>query len=292
MKNSILWTIVFIGLSVWSFGQQELPNGSFENWTGNLPDQWSTSNSPNGNTNNITPVSPGYAGAYAVKGTVIPYPYTPGFPMLPFVDINADREVFSMDRLYPALNLYYQFHPVASGDILSIFVAVMDQEGTPFGGGGVEITHPANSYKALSIPIYYYAELPPASIRVYITISDNVANELPALDSYFIVDELTFGDLISNGNDPRPRAVAVNNIYSNPRDSQAFIDFLLARNEHVNLELFGRSRQQVDQGFSRMPEAGEYQFPVEPGELPESLHLCHLSTFGGAMMKKARAAQN
>ncbi|MEZ4960386.1 MAG: hypothetical protein R2830_11265 [Saprospiraceae bacterium] len=70
MKINLLCAIGALSLGTLCFGQNPVPNASFENWTVIDPDHWHTSNSPGGNNSNVSQVSPGYAGEYALKGDI------------------------------------------------------------------------------------------------------------------------------------------------------------------------------------------------------------------------------
>ncbi|MBK8503449.1 MAG: hypothetical protein IPL46_15270 [Saprospiraceae bacterium] len=120
--------------------QNPVPNASFEGWTGLEPDHWHTSNSPGGNNTNVTRVEQGYSGDFAIKGEVIVWPNTPGFPFIPLLESNTQDLGFPVNQLFSELSLFCKFHPVDSSDVLTIFVSILDSNGTVFGGGSIDVS--------------------------------------------------------------------------------------------------------------------------------------------------------
>lgn len=276
-----LWWCTFWALlaNTAIFGQLELTNGSFENWTGNTPDHWRTSNLNSWNTNNIVPVSPAYEGEYAVKGEVIYYPYTPGFPLIPLLESKTEEGGFVIDELAPALNLYYKFYPTAPGDVLKIFVVVQGEGGTFLGSGFTEISRKKLEFTPLSIPIYYQAELKPTQVLVSMTIDHNGPNDLPTIGSYFIVDEITMGDLVPSVNNPFPRMNEANKVYANRNSSDLNFDLQILKGQVAQAALYHSDRRQVFPKPNDIPNENVK-------DLSKATFLCRLSTFGGAMTKR------
>lgn len=267
--------------------QNTVPNAGFEIWENDEPQNWRTSNLPNGRANAVTPVSPGYSGDYAVRGEVIPYPNTPGFPLIPLLISAYETNGFPVEENFSKVSLYYRYQPATNEDALGVFVGVMDAAGNSIGGGFVEVFDPTADFKILDVPVYYDNAFEPAKVVISISIYHHgMEGGLPSTGTYFEVDDVSLGDLVSSVDPPKLPEVEVNRIFPNPADQKMYIQFILSRNQQVNLELFDLSGRKVAQGFSGRLEGGDHRLPIDTSELPNGLYLCRLSTFGGAMTKK------
>lgn len=286
MKTKFLLTIGLLGFQLWSISQISLPNAGFEIWDGRDPESWKTSNLPNGITNNVYPVSPGYQGDYAIKGEVIPFPNTPGFPLIPTLESNTSEDGFLINELFPALNLYYKFHPAYEGDVLKILVSVQGEQDVFLGSGFVEISEEAEEFTQLSIPMNYYLELQPTRVFVAMSIDHNGSESLPALGSYFIVDEITMGDVVSSVDKPRFPEIKMGNVYPNPTSSELHIPFTSSKNQGISVDIFDLSGRKVVERTAETLSQGDHTLSVNLDQLPEGMYICRLSTFRGSMTQK------
>lgn len=262
--------------------QNLIPNAGFEDWTANQPDFWNTSNFVNGQYDNVTPVEPGRSGDRAVRGEVRVWPTTPGFPHVPQLSSKADDGLFPIAELFPALRLYYKFHPGQEGDVLKVFVGVLGVDEMAFGGGSVNISTPSDTFTLLEVPIYYNLEnnpQPPYQGAIAITI-DTEGAELPAIGGYFIVDDLEFGDELSGKPDKKPETLAIEAIYPNPVVNILNIPLTLSNSQAIQIDLFDLTGRRIADLFSGKLSAGEHLIPIDLSafDLPAGMYLCRMQT--------------
>ena len=168
----------------WVFGQNTIPNASFEDWNGNTPTNWSTNN--NGSVVTITKVNDGFEGAYAVRGTVVQGQNTVSqSPMLQSTDGNFG---FPVDSRFDQLTLHYQSFLYA-GDRFNINVAIYDQTFAMVGGGSASLSNSISTYTALTIPITHFAS-GAAYASISFTIVDGIGMTNGHVLSWFQVDAL------------------------------------------------------------------------------------------------------
>ncbi len=290
MKNNLLCVLGAFFFCTLSFGQNPVPNASFESWTDSQPDEWKTSNSPGGNNSNVGPTTPGYSGDYALKGEVKVWPGTPGFPFIPLLESNTSDFGFPLDVAYPALSMFYKFHPVDPDDAFTIYVAVLDENGSSFAGGFAEVTAPADTFTLLNIPITYGPGNP---YRAYVsmTVNNYGSTGLPAIGTYFIVDDISMGEVVSSVEDKgRPQAT-LQRIFPNPANTSLAITFSMVTTEYVTVSLFDLSGRQVSKVFEGELHDGEYTFETSLHELSCGLYFCRLSTPSGTASWKFSVAR-
>lgn len=292
MKINLLCAIGALFFSVFSFGQNPVPNASFEDWTDIGPAEWHTSNSPGGNSSNVTRTTPGRTGEYALKGEVAVWPGTPGLPFIPLLESNTSDFGFPVSELHEAVSMYYKFQPADPEDVLAVFVGVMDQNGTSFGGGFVEVSAPADTFTLLSVPINYGPGEPYRAL-ISMTVNNYGSTGLPAIGAYFIVDDISMGDAVTTpaGEAGRPDVRRLS-VFPNPVSSSLSVSFSLLAGGYVTLDLFDLTGRKVSTVFSGDLHDGDYSMPANVEALPDGLYLCRLTTAGGSLTQKIRVLKS
>lgn len=292
METRFAYTLWVMLLAVLAFGQNPVPNAGFEYWTDNLPQDWKTSNLASGHGDNVTPVSPGFSGDWAVRGEVIRYPNVPLFPHPPLLISAYETGGFPLEQSFSKASLYYRYQPASTEDALGVFVGVMDATGQSIGGGFVEVYTPADEFKPLEIPVTYDDAFVPVKAIISITIYNHGESGLPSIGTYFEIDDISLGDLVSSVDTPQLPNVGLNRVFPNPADSEVIIAFELTQKQTLNLELFDLTGRKISQTFSGQLERGEHQIPIDVSQLPNGLYLCRLSTVHGSITQKIRVSRS
>lgn len=285
MKNNLLCALCALFLHLICTGQNPVPNPGFEQWTDNQPDFWFTSNLPDGAGDNIFRSEPGHSGNFALRGEVTDFPGAPGFPFIPLLESNTTDFGFPVTENYPYLSLYYKFDPADTLDYLTIFVGVMDIEGSVFGGGFVEITAPSDTFSLVNIPLSYANGQP---YRAYVSMTINGAGPsgLPAIGGSFEVDDISMGSLVSAVSETGEPDAGELNVYPNPVRSELNIGFSMLHESGVAVGLYDLMGRRVAEVFKGELHNGSYSLHTDIGHLPEGIYFCRISTQGGSLTQK------
>ena len=286
MKVTFYCTIGVFLLHVHLFAQNPIPNPGFENWTSIDPEGWFTSNSPGGNNSNLTRSTPGYTGEFAAKGEVIVWPNTPGFPFIPVLESETGDFGFPLSERYGNMSLYFQFHKAGPEDVFTIFVGVLDSEGSVFGGGFAEVSEEVDTFTLLDIPLSYSAEVMPYRAFVSMTINNNTGG-LQTVGSYFIVDDLTMGEPVTTviGEKGNPYA-SMQKIFPNPASMDLTFHFSLIQQSQISIGVYDLAGRKVLNVFSGDLHDGDYSIPANVQGLPDGLYFCRLTTESGSLTQK------
>lgn len=291
MKLKLLHVLVVLGYCMPTWGQNPIPNPGFETWMGNQPEEWFTSNLPDGAGDNVLPVSPGHYSDHALKGTVIPLPGSPEFPFVPLLESNTNDFGFPVNERFPYVSLYYKFQPASPEDALNIFVGILDDEGTVFGGGFSEITASSDTFSLLNIPLTYGPGVPYRAFLT-ITIVNNGPSGLPAMGSSFTLDNLEMGNGLSTATELKDPTVQITAISPNPADSTVQIAFDLKQSSTVSLRLYNSAGQQVSDIFTGHLESGSHLQSANIEDLPNGMYVCRLFTTTGSIASKINVQKN
>lgn len=137
----------------------QVPNPSFENWTGCNPDDWASPNAC-GVFTPVTPSTTAHTGSFAVRGEVISFF---GQAIAPFVQAGADATGFPVSERFTTVEGFYMFEPVG-GDRLAVNVVFYKGE-EPVGQGAVAISTGAATYTPFSVTVNYFgADVPDRAI--------------------------------------------------------------------------------------------------------------------------------
>lgn len=133
-------------------------NFSFENWSGNEPVNWTTSNIANVYTN-VTKSSDAQSGSAAVKAEVLSYQ---GAPINASITSGTALEpYFEIDQKISKVHLYYKFSPTNDSGYVAVQVSLYSSY--PNGLLGFEtyqIDKAASGYTLLSLDMPPQAETP------------------------------------------------------------------------------------------------------------------------------------
>ena len=257
----------------------QIPDASFESWTGANPDGWITSNSPPAVTN-VTKTSVAHSGSSAARGDVALIIPSPPVVLQPVLQTGTDGKGFPLTQRPVALNGWYQFSP-AAGSNDQFYVTALLFNGGPNGkavGAAVgTFTAAATSYKQFSIPFTYVATDTPDTCIIQIQLLGPSGSASPHQGSYFIVDDLAFGALATSVAEASvPSGFRLEQNYPNPFNPSTVISYQLAEVSHVSLKVFNILGAEVATLVEGQKEAGRYTVNWNASNLPSGVYLYEL----------------
>jgi hypothetical protein len=262
MKKNVLFACLAIFLSFALFGQQQVPNGDFEDWETHVlgfenPVGWDT---PNASLAlfGLTPVVPSDDAAYGSFSAlleskllsttdggqfVIPGVVTLGTFVVDYINLTATLEggVPFSDRPLALKGSYKNFP--ASGDstmVVVIFTRYLPAKGKrdTIGIGSMFGSATVDTWTEFSVPINFFNEEAPDTMNINIVSSNMI---FPNKDSYMFVDNLTFE---YEAGIPDQGQFVETMIFPNPAADHLSITF--GNNVEGLLQVFSNDGQQVE----------------------------------------------
>lgn len=188
--NKIFTLFLIILFSGAKAAQNPILNSSFENWTDTtlqnaVPQYWVNSQH-NGSISRTT----GYAGNYAVKGTVtgtVPNIYVPV--------LTSQAGGFTDSLKFTCFRFWYKCNLGLSGglkDKFKITIDVVDASSVSSGYGiNPDITTDATNWTLKQISMVYPGG-PPAKVNITFTVQPG-SGSYPSTSTWFIIDSVSFG---------------------------------------------------------------------------------------------------
>ena len=234
----------------------QIPNAGFENWTGNNPDGWITTNFSVLGIN-VTQTSTCCSGNYAAKLEVI----LPNQGEVYRPDLTASN--INISEGYGSLKGHYQFNQLNDSDYIGITVTLSHQN-TTTAGGVLKIKAPSSTYNLFEVPLIYFTTDTPD--KAYISILVSSEAEQPAVGSFALIDDLTFGGTvgISETIDLAPTKFYLEQNYPNPFNPTTTIKYSIPSvgansNSPVQLKVYDILGSEVATLVNKEQEAGYYE---------------------------------
>jgi len=250
-------------ISATAFAQ--IPNPSFENWTGGLPDGWTTTNIP-GFVVPVTAVQPGAVGNFALQGEVVSFAGLGNYP--PFV-----QSVFPVSDRPAALTGSYIFNPVG-GDSMYIVIALYSLSlGSTHGAGELTPLPTGSSYQPFTVPIQYFDQSSiPDTCIIYFAIA---GEDTVHVGSRMVIDNLAFsGSATAVGDEPGvPGEFALQQNYPNPFNPSTSIRYALPGSGRTALTVSNLLGETVATIVDAEQPAGTYEVRFDAGGLPSGLYF-------------------
>lgn len=251
----------------------QVPNGGFEEWSGGNPTGWFTSNLA-GFWTNVTQVSPGHSGSWALRGDVITS--TSGDTVLPLLAAGASADGFGISERYNSLHGFYKFSPVG-GDVILV-TALMYQNHVNLGGGVILISNPAASFSEFSVPITFNSEGSPDVCVIQIALSNSMTKMHPG--SFFVIDDLSLSGATTvepdiTGNPPHSFSLEQN--CPNPFNPSTTIGFIVPQSDFVTLKVFNTVGQEIETLVSDRLEPGRYTVRFDGQNLPSGIYFSEMT---------------
>jgi hypothetical protein len=260
-----LITIVLLILCATATLTAQVPNSGFENWLDETtPQDWNTNNFPSFWTT-VTRAADSYAGSYAAKLEIAD---ASGFPYPPVL-----TSTFAVNQEYETVSGYYQFHPMGSDAVFSIYVFFFG-DGLLLGTGSVDIENEATSYTYFSFNVTS-GSVPPdsATLQMEITASDG-----NTIGSYALVDQLSLSgasDVEPSNFNPTDFSLKQN--YPNPFNPNTIIEFSIPEESFVELKIFDILGKEMATLVADKYTAGTYKADFKAGHLPSGVYIARIT---------------
>jgi hypothetical protein len=265
MKTALTSLIFFI-CGITMIINAQIPNPSFENWTGGDPDGWATSNIFPAGIVNITQTTDRHSGTYAVLGEVVDIV---GTPMAPFIQSGPGGIGFPISEKYNLMELYYKFTS-AEGDKFSVNVA-LTKNGNTIAQGAVALPADIEVYTLLGIQLDYNINVVPDSAIIQIAITGPVIGSDTHLGSVMFVDDVSFS--FSAGIEHPSISDLMVQCYPNP--SSDLINILLKGNVsgEVILNVFDVYGKEIKEMAGKTDQNGKNLFQLSVEDLSPGLYF-------------------
>ncbi len=279
-KKPTVFAVILLLLCLPGFVFGQIPNAGFENWTGNDPADWATSNSLLGTT--ISPSATVHGGTFAAKGIVVSI--VGGYSIQPVLQSGPTAEGFPTTLRPSSFSGYYQFFPAASsGDRFGVNVGLYKGgiNGVHVAIAAAAIPTPVSSYTQFTIPFTYLtSDVPDTCIIEIQIVGPGTGNQaIPSVGSYFLLDDLSFTGIsgIADGKISVPNVFELHQNYPNPFNPSTNISFTVPSNGKATLTVFNLLGQQVATLFDGRVSSGRFfRATFNASGLPSGVYFSRL----------------
>ncbi len=272
--------LFFFALLVPVLTHAQIPNAGFEDWTGNIPNGWTTSNTPLGTT--ITPSTTVHGGTQAARGEVVAI--IGGYTIQPVLQSGSDARGFSYAQRPVSFTGYYQFSPAASsGDRFGINVALYKGgvDGTPVASAAAAPSTAVTSYTQFNVPFVYLSTETPDTciIQIQIVGPGTGTEAIPHVGSSFLLDDLAFAGAtyVVESQAHVPANLSLNQNYPNPFNPTTNISFTVPGDGRAKLRVYNLMGQEVTSLFEGSVQAGRmYRLTFNGSPYPSGVYFSKL----------------
>ncbi|MCB0665703.1 MAG: T9SS type A sorting domain-containing protein [Saprospiraceae bacterium] len=272
--QGILSLILILLVCGQTLSQNPVPNFSFENWTNSEPDDWFTSNVPEDSIYPVLPIMPGFASNLAIGGTVVPDPANSGSVLSPLIESNTSDFGFEVDREYPYFSLYYTFEPHSNDDFLAVNISVLDNQGSIYGSGYLELSSPQEFFTRVDIPIIY-GEGNPAKAIISFTVGNRGESYTPAVGTNFTIDELSLNDQTTSIDLPRFDDFEDFSLVKSG-STELSISFITSRSLPFSLAIYNNLGQISSVSINGKSQTGKNQYHLDLPGLCAGIYHCQI----------------
>ncbi len=283
-----------IVLSLSAFGQQQVPNGSFENWSGDTlnPDGWFTLNSITQDypTYGTTRTTDAFDGTYALKLVSGKVDATPlGFPS---IDTTAVAAIGNLTQQGPQdgisftdrpekVSFYYKYspgtYPVGIVDTGQVYVK-FTRQGSGVGEGIFQFYgNSVTQYTYAEIPINWWSQDEPDSLTIDISSSTtgfstcNVCDFANQIGSELIIDKMKF--VYPTGINNAKGLNNLTNIYPNPASNKITLDINHLNNSDSKINIYNVTGKLI-----RVETLSQNQQQIDIGDLSNGIYIVEIKT--------------
>ncbi len=250
---------LFIGLLLINYSLCQIPNGSFESWSGDNPVGWTTNNIL-GYLTPVTKSNIAHSGNFSARlemmnsmlGLLQPVlnagPLTVGIPV---------------SQRHNKISFYYQFYPNSPSLNLTISVGML--KGSQLIGVAVGSTKQSKaSFTKLTVSISYYNSQIPDAATIYITLIDSLFNP-SGLGSYALIDDIYFDELT----DIQAENINLNEFYlyqnyPNPFNPSTKISWQSPVSSHQIIRIYDILGNEIVTLVDEYKPAGIYEIEFNP----------------------------
>ena len=259
----------------------QIPNPSFESWSGGNPVNWSTTNSPPSFVN-VTQVSPGHAGSFAAQGSVVSIA---SFAVPVVIISGPDGQGYPNTSRPAALHGWYKYTPVG-GDIFAIVIA-FKKNGQGMGGGAFSTSAAQSAYREFVANITYLTGENPDTAVITAQISNGTGQT--HVGSTFILDDLFYGAASADvkvGDAGLPGNFLLHQNYPNPFNPTTTIRYELPKASYVRLEVFNMVGQRIATLVDGERSAGIYAAQFNAQNFSSGTYFYKLQASGFTDVKR------
>jgi hypothetical protein len=276
--------IVFFIVSAFLLKAQ-IPNASFENWTGTEPNGWTTYNGfPAGL---VTQSSDAHTGSSAIRLNVVP-----------FIGSNSGGSIWSASAAssfyFPvssapmALHGWFKFHSTVSTESFVVLSGTKSMGAATASAAG---SNPTNTLVYTEFIVNYNYIGTPAADSAFIFISLTEPDSV-RYGTYAIIDDLSFGPI-------GPSGVADLNVdpilepsSPNPASEFSTIIYRLNGSSTVSLCLYDLLGKKIMTLLDDLHQgSGHYKIPTDISNLPGGIYFYHLTVNGQLFTQKLMVAK-
>lgn len=235
---------------------QNVPNGGFENWVDNNPDDWKVSNLPASEV--ITKSGIAFSGSFAAKGQSIEV----NRENLP-VEMQADGPPeafglgFPISEKYMSMTFRYKLEN-GNNDQLYATTSIRNTDSMTIGRGTTIIEDNSTEWSLGTVPIEYTGEGTPGFAVIQFILQDRSGGEPPSTDAFFIIDDVAFS-LVTDINDDNsiiPDNPNLYDNYPNPFNPETTIKYQLSKSSQVSLTVYNLLGKEVATLINQQQSAG------------------------------------
>jgi hypothetical protein len=271
MKNVSILNILFLIFLCQQTGLTQIPNNSFENWTGGNPDGWTTNNI-SGFLELVTQSNDTHSGSSAAKMEMMT---AMSSLMQPVLNAGPLLQGIPVAERHSTINFYFKYTPMTSSVYL-VAVVGMYKSGSYIGGGIASTKSLTSSYTKLTSSISYINQNVPDMATIYITLIDSFFNSQSA-GSIALIDDIYFdqpNDVKDVGVLPNEYSLAQN--YPNPFNPSTKISWQSPVGGQQTLKIYDILGNQVATLVDEYKPAGKYEMDFNASALTSGIYFYQL----------------
>ncbi len=290
--NYRLLTVIITALLCATFlSAQNVPNGSFENWTDDEPDDWGTSNKPGSNV--ITKSTDAFSDSFAARGQTIE---VNNDNLAVNLEADGPPEAFGLgfpiSGQFTNMTFRYKFDNGSNDEFLAL-VSIRNTDSISIGLGSITIVDNSTDWSLATVLIDYTGEGTPGFAAIQFVLQDKTGGDPPSTDAFFIIDDVTLSILtdVNDDNPIVPHKHHLYNNYPNPFNPTTTIAYELDKASDVAITIYNLSGQRVKTVLSQFQGVGRHE-AVWDGRndagvsLPSGVYLYSLRAGGNTLTKK------
>ena len=272
----ILLAVIF---STTAFAQ--IPNASFEDWSGNTPAGWLAGNSESYIF--VTPSSNSHSGSSSARLETKTFS---GVLIQAIVSAGSDGSGFPVSERYGQVSLYYKFHKTVSSAELIISVGFKKGE-DGIGAGVVSLHYEKNEYTPITVPVHYINnEVPDIAVITIMVTDENMSTA--ANGSYAEIDDISFDPLVTGVKDESasPKSYSLEQNFPNPFNPSTTIKYSVAETGNTTIKVYNILGSEIATLLNEVKQPGNYELNFNAAELPSGTYFYSIESNNFRQVKK------
>lgn len=276
--TKIYTTIIAVVITISAYAQ--IPNPSFEQWSGHYPTQWFSMNNDSANgVFTTTKSTDAHDGNFAVKLSAISFGGTTYSGKI--------RKLLIPITTKPIAMHYWAKGNFVNGDKLLGSITI-DASNGGFGAGGANVTSSSSVYKEYIAIIAYSGNNTPTFANIIFTLANSASTGNASVGSEVLIDQIFFGDTASTAGieENNNNEFAFESISPNPAYQSCTVIYNLSKPGLTNIALFDIYGKKIKDVVTEKQSIGRYKTYIETDELANGIYLCQLNVNGVTITKK------